>query len=428
MPVPFSDLQAVAPSAIIELFELQLSAGLHGSNEVWRFHAGSNLNANGELIWNGNTYLRFPVEVEGFEYNGRGQLPRPTLRVANVLSTVSAILAGVNTANPGNNLAGARLTRIRTLARYIDAANFPPRRNLLLRSAEFDNSYWTKTRTSVVVNDAIGPLGAQTADRLVEDTSASTSHLIQRSVAGFIAAAPYTFSIYARPAGRSIIRLDFGTVAVFGQVAGAVFDLSKGEVASNFGGAFADIRELGNGWYRCRITATTEAAGTSTVRLFTQATTGTVNYTGDGTSGVLIDAAQLEQDVAPSEYQPIAGSFSQNPLGTPDPTAEFPREIYFVDRKTKENAEMAEFELAAAFDLAGVRAPKRQCISNICQWVYRSAECGYTGSAYFNANDNPVGSPAQDVCGKRLNSCRARFGFNAELPFGSFPGIGTFFA
>ena len=49
-----------------------------------------------------------------------------------------------------------------------------------------------------------------------------------------------------------------------------------------------------------------------------------------------------------------------NPLGTPDPTAEFPQEIYKIDRKSAENREVVTFELAAVFDLAGVIAPKRQ--------------------------------------------------------------------
>jgi phage-related protein len=96
-------------------------------------------------------------------------------------------------------------------------------------------------------------------------------------------------------------------------------------------------------------------------------------------------------------------------------------EIYYIDRKSAENREIVEFELASVFDLAGVRAPKRQCIANICQWVYRSSECGYTGTNYFDANNNAVGSASLDVCGKRLSSCQVRFGTNAELPYGSLP-------
>jgi lambda family phage minor tail protein L len=57
--------------------------------------------------------------------------------------------------------------------------------------------------------------------------------------------------------------------------------------------------------------------------------------------------------------------------------------------------------------------------------VYRSAECSYTGTNYFNANDEVVTTSGQDVCGKRLSSCQVRFGQTAALPFGSFPGVGT---
>jgi len=109
---------------------------------------------------------------------------------------------------------------------------------------------------------------------------------------------------------------------------------------------------------------------------------------------------------------------------TADPTAEFADDIFFVDRKISENRDIVEFELASSFDLQGVKLPRRQIIQNICPWKYRGAECGYTGSSFFDANDIPVGSIAQDACGKRLSSCKARFGQNAELPFGGFPAAG----
>ena len=58
-------------------------------------------------------------------------------------------------------------------------------------------------------------------------------------------------------------------------------------------------------------------------------------------------------------------SSQTNPLGTPDPTAEFPQEIYKIDRKATETREVVEFELAAPTDLAGVRIPKRQCTRSV---------------------------------------------------------------
>jgi len=226
MTIPVSDLQAIAPSAIIELFELQLNLKQHGFDLTYRFHAGTSLDNNGQLVWASNSYLRFPIEAEGFDYSGNGQLPRPTLRVSNILGTVTAILLSLP-----DGLEGAKVTRIRTLARYLDDANWP---------------------------------GGN----------------------------PYL------PGG--------------------------------------------------------------------------------------------------------------------DSTAEMPREIYYIDRKVVETREVVEFELAAAFDLAGVRAPKRQCIANICQWEYKSPECGYIG-----------GLP---TCDKTLDACKVHFGANAQLPFGSFPGVGTYSA
>tara|TARA_R100001510_G_scaffold3468_2_gene2774 strand:- start:708 stop:1286 length:579 start_codon:yes stop_codon:yes gene_type:complete len=172
-----SDLQNINPSSIIELFTLTLDSTLHGASTVYRFHAGSTLNNNGEIVWAGNTYQRFPIKAEGFAFQ-KGQLPRPTLTVSNALGTITAILLNVNSTTSGNDLTGATVTRIRTLARFIDAVNFPE---------------------------------------------------------------------------------------------------------------------------------------------------------------------------------------NVNPYGTPDATAEFPQEIYKIDRKSAENREFVQFELAAVFDLAGIRAPKRQC-------------------------------------------------------------------
>ena len=174
----FSDLQKINPSSIIELFTLTLDPALHGANTIYRFHAGTNLNANGEIVWDGNSYLRFPVQATGFAYK-RGQLPRPQISISNMgTPSISSIILTVNQTTEGNDLGGAKVVRIRTMAKFLDAANF---------------------------------------------------------------------------------------------------------------------------------------------------------------------------------------SGATNPFGTPDPEAEFPQEIYFIDRKSAENREVVTWELAAVFDLAGIRAPKRQC-------------------------------------------------------------------
>jgi lambda family phage minor tail protein L len=231
-----SALQEIAPGALIELFQLELNVAQHGVAETYYFHAGTNANGYGDVVWDGQAYMALPIEVEGFEYSGQGTLPRPKMRISNLMGYITALIITLP-----EGLEGAKFTRIRTLGRFLDAANF--------------------------------------------------------------------------------------------------------------------------------------AGGNANA----------------------------------------------------DPLAEFPREVYFVDRKSAENRDVVEFELASAFDMAGVRAPKRQCITR-CQWVYRSAECSYTGTNYFNASDVAVGNASQDVCGKRVDSCKARFGTNAELPHGGFVGIGSYFA
>ena len=146
----FSEVQKINPSAIIELFTLQLDNSLHGATTIYRFHSGSNLNANGEIVWAGNSYQRFPIEASGFAYQ-RGQIPRPKLVVSNALGTISAILLLVNQTTTGNDLTGATFTRIRTMARFIDAVNFPGNSNPFGTpdpTAEFKRQIYTVDRKS----------------------------------------------------------------------------------------------------------------------------------------------------------------------------------------------------------------------------------------------------------------------------------------
>ena len=150
----FSDLQSINPSAIIELFTLQLETAIHGSNTLYRFHAGSNLNANGQIVWDGNSYLRFPIKATGLAFQ-KGQLPRPKIIISNggnqgssVSSlSISAILLDVNETTAGNDLTGATVTRIRTLAKFIDAANFANGQNATADpNAEFPKEIYSIDR------------------------------------------------------------------------------------------------------------------------------------------------------------------------------------------------------------------------------------------------------------------------------------------
>lgn len=220
MSTAFVELLNSGPFAIIELFELKLFQDLHGSDEEYYFHAGRNqkttapTNADDivnafSIKYGGTPYVPLPVEASGFEFDGDGTLPRPSIRFANLQSQITALLLGVNQITPGNDLSGARVKRIRTLSRFLDSDNW-------------------------------------------ED-------------------------------------------------------------------------------------------------------------------GV-------------------------NPYGNPDSgaNAQFPEEIYYIDRKVTETRDFVEFELVSSFDMGDAKAPRRLVMQNLCQWEYKSKECGYSGSNAFDVTGEQI--------------------------------------
>lgn len=227
----FQEIHKVSPSAIIELYILDASA--QGATDPLYFHSGTN-SLSQNIVWQGREYVRFPIEVTGFEISSQGTLPRPRMRVSNYMGIITTFLLQYG------DLTGAKVVRKRTHARFLDSVNFP-------------------------------------------------------------------------------------------------------------GG---------------------------------------------------------------------------NPEA--DPATEYPEDIFYIDRKVIENNELVEFELVSSMDLVGVGLPRRQVIQNLCPWKYRGGECGYTGENYFKSDDEATDDQSLDICGKRLTSCKKRFGENSSLPFGGFPGAGLY--
>ena len=139
MAIPFVELNKINPSSVIELYELELTVGLHiatgnpnSLDTVFRFHAGANLNNFGQIIFNSNSYQRVAVKVEGFEDTSTGTIPRPTLTFSNLggitkdstVMTMTDFLNVINTVTPGNDLLNAKVTRLLPLASALDNANF----------------------------------------------------------------------------------------------------------------------------------------------------------------------------------------------------------------------------------------------------------------------------------------------------------------
>lgn len=218
------DVQLLDPGALIEMFELNTVA-LGGTLDY--FHAGTN-DSRAAIVWQTKTYSPWPVQVEGFEHNGRGQLPTPRMKIANIAGTIAALNIAYD------DLIGAKVTRRRTFARYLDG-------------------------------------------------------------------------------------------------------------------------------------------------------------------------------------QPGA-----------DPTAGFPDDVFYVERKVAENRVLVEYELASAMDVEGVLIPRRQVLANFCGWQYRSSECGFAGGAVADVNDAPTTNILLDACSRKLTGCKLRFGQNGPLPYGGFPAVSRY--
>lgn len=110
------ELLRLAPTAIIDLFEVELTQEVNNVNDVLRYHAGKN-GLTEDIKFGGFTYPAVPVEIDGFEFSGKGVLPRPTLRVANANNAITALMLAYN-------VLAAKVRRIRTFAKFIDAANY----------------------------------------------------------------------------------------------------------------------------------------------------------------------------------------------------------------------------------------------------------------------------------------------------------------
>lgn len=192
-----------------------------------------------------------------------------------------------------------RLTNAPSGTITCSAQGHAPTQNLVQRSQEFDNAYWTKNNCSIVANATTGPDGTTTADKLVEDTANST-HNVQRAV-NVTAGLPYTWSIFVKAAERTRCRFNLLSTLFVGSP-NAQVDLITGQVTLQTD-CSVTVVPLSSGWFRVSITATADATGSASV--FIMPVSGTASsYTGDGSSGIYIWGAQMEQSPFPSYYVP----------------------------------------------------------------------------------------------------------------------------
>lgn len=75
-----------------------------------------------DIIWQGQVYSPIAIKSDGLELRGDGKASMPSLAIANTLNGINGAVSAL--CLQLSDFAGAKLTVITTLAKYLDAANF----------------------------------------------------------------------------------------------------------------------------------------------------------------------------------------------------------------------------------------------------------------------------------------------------------------
>lgn len=133
-----NDIQKLEPEALIQLFELDAT---ELGADLLRFHGYP----GGSIWWQGNEYLPWAIQAQGFEVTSAGQQPRPTLSVGNIGEDEKGNpITGIFTAwcLKFDDLVGAKVTRKMTLKNYLDARNFVEGNPQADPNEHFPDSVW----------------------------------------------------------------------------------------------------------------------------------------------------------------------------------------------------------------------------------------------------------------------------------------------
>ena len=174
--------------------------------------------------------------------------------------------------------------------------------NLVLRSEDFGNAYWAKFNTSILQNQDVAPDGSLTADILVENTELS-SHQVERNIGVFSTGTIFSGNVFLKKQGDSDRHIDLRIGRGGPEIIRV--DLSAASIVS-IGDSIihSEIMELVNGFFKISWTVSISSNSGGLVQYFNirLIKDGDFIYQGDGTSGVYIWGAQLEQASSPSSY------------------------------------------------------------------------------------------------------------------------------
>ena len=178
------------------------------------------------------------------------------------------------------------------------------RTNLVTYSSDLSNSAWSKTRTTVESNAAMGLDGLISADKVAETTD-SGLHSIRAPEITVENGETYTASVYIK--GGQKTRLTLRTTNNTRWAVNSTF--TGGAITSSTLGS-ATVTLVDGGWYRYTVTGASSEGGTVRLRLeFTETDSSTTtSYTGNAYKGLYVWGAQIEKGSWASSYIPTVAS------------------------------------------------------------------------------------------------------------------------
>jgi hypothetical protein len=171
----------------------------------------------------------------------------------------------------------------------------------LITDAE-DFSAWSLTRTTVSTNVIAAPDGNTTADKIVEDTNTGAHWVRKFSNNAGDLIGQQTFSVHAKAGERNQVALDsFSSSDGVTRVAFTLSGSGSFEITNSNGNPVASITALNNGWYRCVMSWTNTGLADYKIPLVKD---DVQSYTGDGSSGLYLWGAQIEEGASATPYPP----------------------------------------------------------------------------------------------------------------------------